>query len=103
MRFSWWRLQPEPEMIEPHWKQADYWLPFSGRIEGEAVIVFSPNAHKAVRFLNLAQADYKAYFWNPSDGTEVPIGKIRPDGTGVWQAPEFPIFRDWVIVLDQRG
>lgn len=102
-RYSWWHLQPAPEMIEPHWKEADYWQPFAAQIPGEAVIAFAPTGRKAVRFLNLQPAEYTAFFWNPSDASDYAIGKIRPDTSGTWQAPEFPIFRDWVIVLDQRA
>jgi len=24
MRFTWWRLEPHPEWVEPHWSDSDY-------------------------------------------------------------------------------
>lgn len=102
-RYSWWRLESDPELIEPHWNEQDYWQPFAAHIPGEAVVAFAPNGRKAVRFRNLEPADYNAFFWNPSDGSTHAIGRVRPDSSGAWQAPEFPIFRDWVIVLDRKA
>ncbi len=102
-RYSWWRLEPAPDLVEPHWTHEDYWQPFAGRIVSEAVIVFSPKGGKALRFRNLEPGTYQASLFNPSDGTESPLGSFTADASGVWQAPEFPIFRDWVMILDRRG
>lgn len=102
-RYSWWRLQPYHDLVEPRWIPENYWRPFAGRIPGEAIIAFSPTGGKALRFRNLDAGSYRAFLFNPSDGTEQSWGQIRPDASGVWQAPEFPIFRDWIVVLDRKG
>jgi hypothetical protein len=34
---------------------------------------------------------------------ETTIDNIQPDSSGTWKPPEFPIFRDWVIVLEQKA
>jgi Protein of unknown function (DUF4038)/Domain of unknown function (DUF5060) len=103
MRYSWWKLEPRPELIEPHWTKGDYWQPFAGQIPGEVVIAFSPSAFKPVTFNHLESATYKGFFFNPSDGTEIPMGEVTPDSSGTWKPPEFPIFRDWVIVLERKA
>ncbi|HYK34312.1 DUF4038 domain-containing protein [Alloacidobacterium sp.] len=102
-RYSWWKLEPKSDSIEPRWSNTDYWQPFAGAIPGEAIIVFSPMGFKAITFHQLQAATYKAFFFNPSDGTEVQVGNISPDNGGIWKAPEFPIFRDWVIVLEHKA
>ncbi len=102
-RYSWWRLEPRPDMVEPRWSRENYWRPFAARIPGEAVIAFTPTGGKALLFRNLEAGTYRAFLFNPSDGTEQPLGRIQPDASGNWQAPEFPIFRDWVVVLDRKG
>jgi hypothetical protein len=28
---------------------------------------------------------------------------VTPDSNGAWKPPEFPIFRDWVIVLERKA
>jgi hypothetical protein len=103
-RYSWWKLEPRPDLIEPHWSTTDYWQPFAGQIPGEAVIAFSPSGFKPVIFKNLDTATtYRGFFFNPSDGTEVPMENIHPDSSGSWKPPEFPIFRDWVMVLEHKA
>jgi hypothetical protein len=103
-RYSWWLLQPRPELIEPHWTEQDYWRPFAAHIPGEAVVAYSPTAWKALTFSGLEPGSrYRAFLFNPSDGSEVAWGNVQADNSGSWKAPEFPIIRDWVIVLDHRG
>ena len=102
-RYSWQKLEPRPEMVEPHWTEQDYWRPFAGRIPGEAVIVFSPSAGKALTISGLEPGSrHRAFLFNPSDGSEVSWGTVQADSAGIWKAPEFPIFRDWIAVLDQK-
>lgn len=102
-RYSWWKLQAHPEMVEPHWSKEEYWRPFAGMIPGEAVIAFTPESWNPLTFKNLERRSYRAFFFNPSDGSEQPLGEITPDDSGTWKTPEFPIFRDWVVVLDRKG
>jgi hypothetical protein len=102
-RYSWWRLEPRPEIVEPHGSQENYWRPFAAQIPGEAVIAFTPTGGKALSFRGLEAASYRAFLFNPSEETELPLGNLQPDAAGNWQAPEFPIFRDWVLVLDRKA
>lgn len=102
-RYSWWKLKSRPELIEPHWTHENYWQAFAAQIEGEAVIAFSPAGWKAIQFRNLETATYEGFFFNPSDGTEHHFGDVQPDAAGSYRAPEFPIFRDWVIVLHRKA
>ena len=103
-RFSWWKLQPRPEMVEPHWTKENYWQPFAAQIPGEAAIVYSPGAWKALQFRGLEAGTYSAFLFNPSDGTEVALNdNVTPDAAGAWHAPEFPIIRDWVMVLKRKA
>lgn len=102
-RYSWWKLEPRPDLVEPHWTHENYWQPFAAQIPGEAVIAFSPTGSHALHFRNLESRRYKGFFFNVGDGTEQSFGEVLPDAEGAWQAPEFPIFRDWAIVLDLKG
>ena len=97
-RYEWWKLESRPDLVEPHWTEQNYWQPFCARVSGELIIAFSPVGWKPLRFKEVP-AGMTAFFWNPSDGTEHAIGPVTPDAAGNWQAPEFPIFRDWVVVL----
>jgi Protein of unknown function (DUF4038)/Domain of unknown function (DUF5060) len=102
-RYSWWKLEPRSELIDPRWGKEDYWKPFAGEIPGEAIFAFTPAAYKGATFRNLKQGTYHAFFFNPADGSETEIGSVNPDSSGSWKIAEVPIFQDWVVVLESRG
>ncbi len=101
-RYRWWKLEPKPELVEPHWDKKNYWQAFAAHVPGELVIAFTPVGSKALQFKE-APVGFNATFWNPTDGSEHQMGTVTPDKDGNWQAPEFPIFRDWVVVLEASG
>jgi Protein of unknown function (DUF4038)/Domain of unknown function (DUF5060) len=103
MRYSWWKLEPRPDMIDPRWGKEDYWKPFAAEIPGETVIAFTPAAYKGATFRNLKPGSYRAFFFNPADGTETEIGSITPDASGSWKIAEVPIFQDWVVILERKA
>ncbi len=102
-RYSWWKLEPRPELINPRWTKDDYWKPFAAEISDEVVIAFIPASYKGAEFRNLKAGSYRAFFFNPADGTETQIGIIKPEANGSWKIAEVPIFQDWVVVLENRG
>jgi hypothetical protein len=103
MRYSWWKLEPRHEWVEPHWSKEDYWQPFAAQIPGEAIIALLPSAFKPATFHQLPAGNYRAFFFNPTDATEIAIGDVTPDASGSWVVPEIPIFRDWVVVLENKA
>ena len=102
-RYSWWKLEAVPDSVEPRWSKENYWQPFAGKIPGEAIITYSPMGFTPLQLSHLDSGSYRAFFLNPSDGTEVALGNVNPDSNGIWKAPEFPIFRDWVLVLENKA
>jgi hypothetical protein len=103
MRYSWWKLEPRPELIDPRWSKEDYWRPFAAQIPGEAVIAFTPASYSGASFRNLKAGTYHAFFFNPADGSETEIGSVTPDASGTWKIAEVPIFQDWVVVLEGKA
>jgi hypothetical protein len=99
-RYSWWKLEPRPEMIDPRWSKGDYWKPFAAQIPGQAVVAYTPASYTGATFRNLKAGSYHAFFFNPADGNETDIGSITPDASGSWKISEVPIFQDWVVVLE---
>ena len=102
-RYSWWKLQPKPELIDPHWAKPEYWMPFAAEIPGEVVIAFTPASYEGATFRNLEAGSYRAFFFNPTDGTETELGVISPGADGAWKIAEVPIFQDWVVVLERKA
>jgi hypothetical protein len=99
-RYSWWNLEPNPDLISPRWSKEDYWKPFAAEIPGETVIAFMPTSHSGTALHNLKSSSYRAFFLNPTNGDQVPLGNITPDASGSWKIAEVPIFQDFVVVLE---
>ena len=102
-RYSWWKLQPSPASVTPHWDKGEYWRPYAGVIPGEAVIAFVPPGGATIKFEKPDFVPRRGFFSNPTDGTEIAFSDIKADNSGAIQAPELPIFRDWILVLDRKG
>jgi hypothetical protein len=122
MRYSWWRLEPHPEWVDPHWSRdskelretpgvpADlqvtdtYRLPYAAGIPGELRIVFIPPMFDAPKLEDLEPGvTYHAFYFDPAAGTERDLGDVVPDSTGSWPAPLSPTFADWVLVLEKKS
>jgi hypothetical protein len=102
-RYKWFKLEPRPELIDPRWSKEDYWKPFAAEIPGEAIFAFTPASYSGATFRNLKPGSYRAFFFNPADGSETEIGTISPDASGSWKIAEVPIFQDWVVVLESKA
>jgi hypothetical protein len=103
MRYPWWRFEPHPEWVEPHWSKENYVLPYAAGIPGEVRIVFVPSLWEAPKIKNLEPGvTYRAFYFNPAVGKQVEAGMAAPDATGSWQPPLLPTFADWVIVLEKK-
>ncbi len=56
MRYPWWRLEPHPEWVEPHWTTANYMQAYCGGIHRELRIVFMPAMWDTPKMLQLEPA-----------------------------------------------
>ena len=116
----WWQLEPHPEWVEPHWTD-DLWelpftcgrhdLPMAAGVPGKVRIIYLPMGARlrAVRGIEPG-VRYRTRLFNPVDGTELDMGEVQPDAAGRW-APAFPglpswfpfpVYQDWVLVLEAR-
>ena len=120
-RYPWWQFEPHPEWVDPPWTDELSTLPLTwGRhnatlaagIPGKVRLIYCPMGSqlKAVKGLE-AGVTYRARLFNPVTGAEEDRGEIRPDAGGNW-APQFPglapwfpfpIYQDWVLVLEAPG
>jgi hypothetical protein len=98
-RFAWWRMEPHPEWIEPHWSEQNYMQPYAGGIPGELRVFYFPKTgvvnHKIMHLE--AGVRYRAFWWNPVSGKETDLGWI-PEAEQ-WRPPAPPILQDYVLVM----
>jgi hypothetical protein len=103
-RYEWWRLEPHPEWVEPHWSEQDYQRPYSAGIPGQLRLVFVPPMWDPPKVLHLeSDIRYRAHFFNPRTGSQTSIGIVNPDVEGSWQAPITPTFEQWVIIIEKQA
>jgi hypothetical protein len=104
MRYQWWRLEPHPEWAQPHWTAQNYVQPYAAGIPGELRLVYVPASWNLPKLVSLeTNVTYNGFLFNPSNGKEVPLGKIQADEEGKWKPPVPPIVRDWIIVLQAES
>ena len=100
-KYPWWRMEPRPEWIEPHWSEQNYMQPYGAGIPGELRIFYFPRTgsvnHKIVQLEPGVR--YRALWWNPVSGKETDLGTIT--GAAEWHPPAPPIFQDYVLVMEK--
>jgi len=110
-RYRWWKFEPHPEWVDPHWNKENYALPSAAGIPGEVRVIYCPgtDVEPAVKGLEKGTT-YTASLFDPVSGADRDIGSIAPDANGDWRIAlaskplnPFPLFQDWVVVLEAKG
>jgi hypothetical protein len=108
-RFEWWRFEPHPEWIQPHWTEENYFAPFAAGIPGKTRVIYFPPVWFGSGVVTAIEKDasYRAYLFNPVTAEETDLGVVTPDENGNWEPPcgnppwkLLPILQDWVLVLE---
>jgi hypothetical protein len=102
MRYPWWRFEPHPEWVDPHVSDKNYWMPFAAGIPGQLRVIFIPPLWNPPKIKSLEPGPWRALFFDPRTGRELPIPEFSPDSSGTWQSPTPPVVADWILVLDRR-
>lgn len=113
-RYPWWRFEPHPEWVQPHWSKQDYFMPYAAGIPREVRIIYVPApAQSLVKVKAIEKAiTYRAFYFDPRNGKEYgganssrPYAKghnmetVIPDEKGEWRPPRPPVIQDWVLVM----
>jgi hypothetical protein len=107
-RYRWWKFEPHPEWVEPSGDAEDFEAPFAAGIPREVRIIYFYQPTLPWREERMSVRDieanviYRAFFWNPRDGSEHDLGAVEPDGEGSWTLPMQPTMKDWVLVLERE-
>jgi hypothetical protein len=113
-QFEWWRLEPHPEWVEPHWTKEKFRYPYAAAIPGELYVVYLPEllhdkpdaVHQWVSptLTNLnPKVNYEAFWFCPSTAKEEPIDEVKIESSGSWIAPVPDEMVDWVLVVFRQG
>jgi hypothetical protein len=98
-KYQWWRIEPHQEWVEPSWTPQNPYRSFAAGIPRELRIVYIPDGGSpSIQGLEPG-LNYRAFYWNPVNGKESPIGQATGDASGKWTPPPSPIIQDWILVL----
>jgi len=102
-RYAWWHFESHPEWIEPRADTKDYLGPYAAGIPGQVRVFYFPrpigpwSGPVSVKGLE-AGKPYRAFFFDPKNGKEYPLGQVQAEG-GSWLVPMPVLIQDWVLVL----
>lgn len=111
-RFPWWRFEPHPEWVSPHWTSENYYGGYAAGIPGKVRVIYLPGSWFLAAKVTGIEPDvsYCATLVNPVNGEELELGTVTPDENGVYELPldkgvgsVMPIFQDWLLVLEGRA
>jgi hypothetical protein len=103
-RYPWWRFEPHPEWVEPHWTPQNYVLPYAAGVPREVRITYLPAAWDPPKMTKLNDgANYRAFYFDPATGKQYDVGRVTPDANGDWKLPVPSSQIDWVIVLEKTA
>ena len=101
LRYEWWRFEPHPEWVEPHWTSQDYVQAYAAGIPERVRVFFFPDWGSPVIKGLERSSSYKAFFFDPTNGREYAIPAAASDDEGNWKPSPPPIFQDWVLVMEK--
>jgi len=102
-RYPWWRLEPHPEWVKPHWNSKNYLACYAAGIPGKLRIIFIPVQVGTPIIKELEpEVTYQAFYYDPRNGKEYSLGIVKPNENGEWTAPIFPIFQDRILVFEKE-
>ncbi len=104
-RFPWWKLERHPEWVQPECDPSKPYSCTAAGIPGKLRIIYSPLMWDPPKICALEKdCSYRAYFFDPLNGIDVPIGKVNPNQDGEWRPPEHPgEVHDWLVVVEAES
>lgn len=111
-RYPWWRFEPHSEWIDPHWNKENFFGPYAAGIPGEVRIVYFPSyPWHQVTIKNIEpRAQYRAFLFDPATGARYRM-TVKVNDAHEWIVQEkpgtplhlnFPLFQDWVLVMERK-
>jgi hypothetical protein len=100
-RYEWWRMRPTPDAVEPRWTHENYYGPYAATIPDRCVIIYIPSTWSPLKVKLERGKKYRAFFFDPSLGTEYNAGPVATEDDGSWTSPVPPLVRDMVLVVER--
>ena len=109
-RYPWHQFEPHQDWVSPSAGADNVNAMFAAGISGVVRVIyfFDPafpwRAELRMEVMHIEpNVGYTAFYWNPRNGEEHPLGTVEPDATGAWPIPVQPTMSDWVLVLEHSS
>lgn len=104
-RYRWWEFEPHQEWVSDARVVEGLPGPFAAGIPGEVRIIYvarpmMPWMERVFVEKLEAGAVYKAWFFDPVTGKDLPAVEATGDSEGRWEIPQPPVGQDWVVVME---
>ncbi|HOE67070.1 MAG TPA: DUF4038 domain-containing protein [Candidatus Hydrogenedentes bacterium] len=96
----WRECRPMPESLDPGAQSAQVYAPVALGIPRRMRLIYAPFCWDppAVHGIE-SDVFYTARYFDPCSGSEIAVGRVEPNGDGVWTPPVPPECHDWVLAL----
>jgi hypothetical protein len=99
----WERFEYRPDWVEKPFTFNSLEGAFAAGVEGECRVIFMPYLGGffwgETGILKVEKNRYRAFRFDPVDGSETDLGSVDPDEKGLWRSPRVHKFQDWILVL----
>ncbi|MCL4415932.1 MAG: DUF4038 domain-containing protein [Actinobacteria bacterium] len=114
-KFEWYKFESYPEWVTPHQDKNNRYFPYCAGIPYTVRVIYIPGLYLQKNIFCLREikinsieenSNYKAYFFDPRNGTSVFEMEVTPNEKGEWSVPincgliPTPSMEDWVLVLE---
>ncbi|MBD3175840.1 MAG: DUF4038 domain-containing protein [Armatimonadia bacterium] len=100
-RYEWWKFEPRPDWCEPHSSAEAPEAPMAAGIDGVVRVIYIPQYSGPPKVTKLGSGKmYRAYYFNPMDGTTIDLQGVDSGPNGEWTPPTPPVMGDWVLVME---
>ncbi len=106
-RLPYWKFCAHPEWVKPHASAENSYLPYAAGVPGEVRVFYFPYP-LAPWLPEMPQVQgieagvrYRAFYFDPARGGEIPVGMVEADAEGSWRLPMPPLGQDIVLVMEK--
>jgi hypothetical protein len=104
-KLPFWKFRAHPEWVQPHASLENSYQPYAAGVPGEVRVIYCPyplaSSLPEIPLVQGLEAGirYRAYYFDPASGREIPIGQVEPDAQGNWRVPIPSLGQDIVLVM----
>jgi hypothetical protein len=103
-RFPWWEFTAQPDWVGTSKKPNDPYGNEAAGVPGKTRVIYIPMCWGGPKITAIEPGvTYRAQYFDPCTGADVPLDPATADANGSWTAPLPPEVHDWLLVLERKS